>query len=111
MNILDFIPVGKENAVTRKYLINAMQLSDRKIRNLIHEARRDVPIINTSNGVGYYIPDMKKASDVEELKHYIAQEESRAKSIFWSLFAAKNMLRPKKDKQVPGQIDLFSLMM
>lgn len=57
MNIIDYIPIGRANAVTREQLEILTGFSDRKIRDQIHEARRFAPIINISDGKGYYIPD------------------------------------------------------
>ena len=49
-DIKEYIPVGSENAVTRKYLSKVTGLSDRRVRHAIHEARRDIPILNLSDG-------------------------------------------------------------
>lgn len=58
MNIADFIPVGKENAVTREQLCRLTGLSDRVNRKLIEVARVEgVVIVNDSDGEGYYISE------------------------------------------------------
>lgn len=90
MNIADFIPVGKENAISRNQLVISTGLSDRIVRDMIALERRNTAILNLQNGAGYYIPS---ASEKADLKRYIKQEESRAKSIFWSLRGAKTALR------------------
>ena len=54
MTITDFIPYGKENAVSREYLANMTGLDDRTVRELIEKARKDVPIISLKKG--YYLP-------------------------------------------------------
>lgn len=47
MKIIDYIPVGHKNAVTRKQLVILTGLSDRKIRNMIQEeCNREHPILN-----------------------------------------------------------------
>lgn len=92
-DIKEYIPVGSENAVTRKYLSKVTGLSDRRVRHAIHEARRDIPILNLSDGNGYYIPDMNKQEDQIKLLRYVRQEENRLKSIGWALKAARKTLR------------------
>ena len=53
-SITDYIPFGKENAVTRAHLRAATGLPDRKIREEIEQARRrGAIIINAQDGAGY----------------------------------------------------------
>lgn len=89
MNIVDYIPVGHQNAVTRKQLCILTGLSDRKVRDLIADARREMPIINQQDSKGYYIPDTGNIIDMCALRRYVRQEEHRLKSIGWSLKAAR----------------------
>lgn len=91
--ILRFIPTGSQNAVKRKTLVAMTALDDRSVRDAISKARHRIPIINLSDGDGYYIPDMNDANDRKALKSYVKQEESRLKSIGWSLKAARKTLR------------------
>lgn len=91
--ILALIPMGSDNAIRRKYLVQISGLSDRKVRDYIHLARRKIPIINLSKGRGYFIPDMNVEKDRKMLVHFVRQEESRLRSIGWSLFAARKTLR------------------
>jgi len=88
MNIIDYIPKGKDNAITREELVKLTGFTDRIIREQISQARRDTAIINNQDGRGYYKP-----SDREEIERYIKQESSRAKSIFWCLRGAKKALK------------------
>ena len=90
MNITDFIPVGKDNAISRSQLVKLTGLSDRIIRDMIALERRNTAILNLQNGAGYYIPSESEKADLER---FIKQEEARAKSIFWSLRGAKSALR------------------
>jgi len=84
MNIVDYIPVGKENAITGEKLRMITGLTDRKLRNEIAIARRETCILNMQDGKGYFLPSNK-----EEVARYIHQEEHRAKSIFVNLNGAK----------------------
>lgn len=99
MNIVDFIPVGKENAITGERLRQMTGLTDRKLRNEIAIARRETCIINNQDGRGYYQPSNK-----EEVARYIYQEEHRAKSIFYALNGAK-----KYYAELEGQTELGGL--
>ncbi len=102
-DIADLIPVGRENAISRKMLV-AMCVSnglidgkisdkDRVMRSLIEQARRDYTILNLSNGKGYYRPSLE---DLQDLQRYIRQEERRAKSTFRNLTRAKELYEDYK---------------
>lgn len=92
-DILDYINTGSKNAVKRKYLSEITGINDRYIRLAIAQARRKIPILNMQNGDGYFIPDMNDEEDVKLLVRYVRQEESRLKSIGWSLKAARQTLK------------------
>lgn len=90
MNITDYIPEGHENAISRKNLCALTGLSDRKIRQMIEEARRNTIIISNDDGSGYWLyPDKPTATEENLLHKYVKQQESRAKSIFYALYAAR----------------------
>lgn len=94
MRILDLIPDGKDNAISRKMLVqkaDAVGLipakvrdKDRYVRKLIQIERESNPIIAKPTG-GYYHPT---PDDATELAEYIYQERSRATSIFATIRAA-----------------------
>lgn len=87
MNLLDFIPYGKENAVSRSQLCKLTGLTDRKVREQISQLRRTHVIINDQSGHGYY-----RTTDRAEIERYVRQETARLKSIGWSLKAARKAL-------------------
>lgn len=94
MNICDFIPRGRENAVTRSELVQRLNLPDRKIREMIEGARRDgALIINAQNGEGYFLSE-----DVGELKQQLRRNHNRAMSI---LVQQKHLRR--KIKELEGE--------
>lgn len=75
--IEEFIPVGRDNAVTRAQLCARTGLPDRKVREEIEQARRrGAIIINAQDGAGYF-----KTDDLSEMKRQFNQNERRAKSI------------------------------
>lgn len=64
MNIADYIPKGKENAVTRTYLSSLTGLSKREIERAVQDARfNSVPIIS-DNLTGYYIATCQQDIDM-----------------------------------------------
>ena len=77
MNICDFIPTGKENAIRRDTLVNMLNLPDRTVRRMIQEARdRGEIILNSQDGAGYYM-----SHDLGELKRQVKRNNSRAMSV------------------------------
>ena len=90
MEIVDFIPVGHENAITAEQISAYTGLSLRKVRDYIAEARHKVVILNMQDGCGYFLPDEDEG---ELVRCWVAQEEARLKSIGWSLKAARKKVR------------------
>lgn len=77
MNIVDFIPTGKANAVTREQLCSLTGLRDRAVRKLIEIARIEgAIIINAQDGAGYYVSD-----DPVDIRRQMATNRNRAMSI------------------------------
>lgn len=92
INITDYIPIGHENAISRRDLARMTGLGDRQMRHCIKMARRETPILNLQDGAGYFRPDTADETDKVLLRAFLKQEESRAKSTFWSLKAARDVL-------------------
>ena len=87
MNILDFIPVGKNNAVTGKELQNMTGLDGRTIKQQIANARIRGSVICASlscDGGGYFIP-----SCPSEAVEYVRTEQCRINSAKEALKAAE----------------------
>lgn len=99
MEIIDFIPHGREHAVSRKQLVLATGLSDRKVRKLIEKAREEFVILSLENGSGYYQPTK---DDYPELKKYVKREDSRAKSIFHTVKKAKALCEDYERGRLDG---------
>lgn len=95
MNIVEYIPFGRENAISRKRLGQVTGLGDRDLREAISRARRETVIINLSNGQGYFQPIAGKEDDL--VVKYFNQENSRLKRIGWSLFATRKRVREIKN--------------
>lgn len=94
MNIVDYIPTGYENAISRKDLCKKTGLNDRVARNLIEEARRTTIIISNNDGSGYWLYPKEPTEHEKLLLHrFVKQQESRAKSIFYALRPARIMMK------------------
>ena len=94
MKITDYIPKGHKNAISRKNLCAKTGLNDRVVRNMIEESRRDTIIISNNDGSGYWIyPDDPTEHEIMLLRKYVKQQESRAKSIFYALYPARQMMK------------------
>lgn len=87
MNIVDYIPLGEDNAVTRDKLCAMTGMRDRLLREAIAQARRNEAILNF--GKGYFRPRRSEKRRVEEWRK---QERARAKSIFWSMRGANKFV-------------------
>lgn len=86
MNILDYIPCGEANAISRENLKCVTSLTDRQMRKKIELARETTPILNFQGGKGYFIP-----TETEQylINKWIRQETSRAKKIFRGMRRAR----------------------
>jgi hypothetical protein len=54
VDIVKYIPFGRENAIGRAELAMKVGCSDRTMRDLINTARKREVIVNIQNGSGYY---------------------------------------------------------
>ena len=90
MKIVDFIPEGYENAISRSELCAKTGISDRVVRDMIESERRHTIIISNNDGSGYWLfPDNPTEEEKALLQRYVKQQESRAKSIFYALRPAR----------------------
>ena len=103
--IIDLIPTGRDNAISRDYLVTLCvqkglvdqklrpESQDRAMRRLLEKARLDYTVLNLSRGEGYYRPSR---DDLQDLQRYIRQEENRAKSTFRNISNAKALYEDYK---------------
>lgn len=94
ISVIDLIPIGSKNAITREALLNkctvfGIAFNDRQMRKLIEDARAENCILNLSDGRGYFIPDK---NDQDKLRHYVNQEHDRSMTILRNLKMARAML-------------------
>ena len=81
--LLSYILNGEEHARSRRELMKLTNMADRDLRRLIEHIRREGICVASSNQ-GYYFPDT-----IAEIHRYISREEGRARSIFYTLRAAR----------------------
>lgn len=100
MNIIDYIPHGRENRVSREYLVSLLgryspqRDVDRWIRKQIEEARKNDIIISTAKG--YFQPYLPEEED--EIRKYVAREERRNRKVYESTSAARKYIKQRKRK-------------
>ena len=103
IDISDLIPIGQENAISRKDLTNKClsyglidertKDPDRCMRNLLTKAKENHAIINLQDGGGYFQPG---PNDLNSLNWYIQQEQRRAVAIFKPLRYAEKLREDMK---------------
>ena len=102
---IDDIPIGRENAISRKQLAIIWGVPDRQVRKYIADLRTiddgtDYAIISHSRFNGYY-----RSNDPEEIGGFIAEMEARIKNIVKAIKTAKAIReRLKLDKQHGGRL-------
>lgn len=84
--ILQTIGTGESGAVSAEQLTMITGLTSRELRKAVETLRRDGYVIISSDN-GYYYPET-----VEEVKRYIGKESRRARSIFFTLRSARELL-------------------
>ena len=89
--ILATIGTGENNAVNAEQLSMITGLNDRELRKAVERLRRGGYVIISSES-GYYYPET-----VEEVKRYIGKESRRARSIFFTLRSARELLNKWTD--------------
>ena len=100
-NILNYIGVGRENAVDRFRLMELTGLPDRKVRSLIEDARREgALIVNAQDGAGYYISE-----DLGELKRQLNTNHSRAMSILVQQKYLRRKIKELEAEQIETETD------
>lgn len=88
MKIENFIPDGKENAITRPELARVLGMTDRAVRKEIELARdRGALICNDGDGAGYYM-----ARDICQIERQYRMDKSRSLAVLNRLKTMRRML-------------------
>lgn len=80
MDISQYIPFGRENAVTREYLSKITGIGERKIRCFIKLANQELSkegkaIISSSREKGYWMTD-----NIDEMESYLREADHRIRT-------------------------------
>ena len=95
MDIMTYIGVGKEAAITRREIARLTNLPDRAVRKQIEAARRNGElIVNAGDGAGYYI-----SNNIEELMRQYRMNESRAMSILVQQKFLRRRIKELKEQE------------
>lgn len=97
MNIIDFIPTGKENAVSKQFLCERTYTRDeRMIRDAIKVlVREGTPILSSSGHKGYWVSD-----DIEEIGEFIRENKHRANEILRNIAKLEKLYYEMKNIKV-----------
>ena len=89
--ILSSIGKGSENARHKKQLVRLTGMNERALRKAVEHLRRQ-GIVIISDESGYYYP---KTAD--ELEDYVRTVSKRARSTFYTLKSARQMLKAMQE--------------
>lgn len=98
--LLACLKEGKKNAITRKSLVERLQVNDRELRKMIQELRNEgFPILSSADNAGYYLPDNGDTGEHECLE-FIAQQKSRAMKCFESTKGIRKYLHTRNQEEI-----------
>ena len=93
-NVLDFIPLGRNHAISMSELAKRMGTDQRTARKMVFAARQRGAVICSTcgeNTSGYYRPNT-----VDEIRPYIALQQSRIRCEKIGLLSAENFVAETK---------------
>ena len=91
-NILDFIHDGEQNAVSMRELAVLLNTDQRKVRQMIEQARIAGTVI-AGTDAGIFYPMTR-----DELREYVHRTQSRINTSIKTLEPAKRMLEGQRDE-------------
>lgn len=89
-NVIDFIPSGRNHAISMSKLAQRMGTDQRTARKLVFETRRSGAVICSTcseNAHGYYCPN-----NAAEVRPYISMQLSRIRSAQKALKSAQGLI-------------------
>jgi len=98
MNILNLIPHGRENAISRAELVRRAGVTDRLLRkNIKRLVSEGYPILSSSQGRGYWLSE-----DIAEIESFIRECDSRSRSEYLTTRKLRLMVaRAKGERFIP----------
>ena len=105
--MIDFIPIGQENAILLKDLAAITGKSPRTVQAEIKDLRdKDWLILSSASG-GYYFPTADKKGEVE-VEQYIAMMESQALGRLKRIKVAKKWLSERGQTRIDTEVNTSS---
>lgn len=89
--VYNTLGIGKENAVSRRQIVESTGYPDRLIRECIERLREEEPILSATDGSGYYIAT-EDAQGATEAVEWVTGQNRRAKSIRKSCSGAQKLI-------------------
>ena len=87
--VLEFLKVGKKNAIPTSELLSLTGIGNAKeLRLAVARERRAGAVILSSCAGGYYLPATK-----DEIEEFVRTQDKKARSIMVSIKSARNCLR------------------
>jgi len=93
--LIDMIPTGKEDSISRADLAKQLNIPDRSVRELIHEARKNSPILSNTSKGGYYLPANK-----DEANEFIQQQYSYISNINQTIPSVRRWMERKGQRRL-----------
>lgn len=89
MNLIEFIPVGRTNALPMRDLAAQLNVTSREVRALVQRERENgAPICSDFENGGYYMPN-----DTAEAQRYYRTQSARIKTARAALNGVKKYLK------------------
>lgn len=103
---LDDIPIGAENAISRKALAAYWNVSDRMARRIVADLRTiedgtDYVIVSVSRDSGYY-----RTQNVCEINHFLNEMRKRIRNTYKAIRAAQRIKHRLEQRADYGGEDL-----
>ena len=95
MNLLDVIPVGHENPISKEQLLLITGYNERFLRHEIERLRRNYPICNEQDGRGFYMAD----SIGDAMKQRV-QTINRGRSLFAQIKALDKAIESYSEQTI-----------
>lgn len=96
-DLLGYLNKGKENAISKKELIDLTGYNDRDIRLAVAKLRQEYPILSNTKTGGYYLPD-DGIKGLKECDEFVMEQTSREKEIRKSMTAVQSWIKETINK-------------
>ncbi len=105
IDITEYIPYGRKNAVSRHELQRRTGLPDRTVRALIEDARRKgAHILSSSADKGYW-----KSNNVGEIKEFLRESDGRIRKTAQTVEALRRYVAEQEGEDVVPVEHIFDI--